>query len=112
MGRILDSYIPKPDVRDVHEMERDVVFSPIPAEEFAAYARPDEVKIAWTLEVEELASTRSRLRVETRAVATDAEARRKFRHYWRWASVGIRLIRRLLLSAVRREAEREWKRRA
>ncbi|MCZ2148998.1 MAG: hypothetical protein LC126_14630 [Bryobacterales bacterium] len=90
----------------------NVVFCPIPADQFAAYLQADEVKIAWTLEVEALAPTKTRLTVETRAAATDAPARRKFRRYWRWASLGIRLIRRLLLSAVRREAERAWNRHA
>ncbi|MCC6340616.1 MAG: hypothetical protein IT166_00365 [Bryobacterales bacterium] len=91
--------------------EGNVVFHPIPAEQFSTYAHPGEVKITWTLEVEALAPARSRLTVETRAAATDPAARLKFRRYWRWASPGIRLIRRLLLSAVRRKAEREWQRR-
>ena len=43
---------------------------------------------------------------ETRAVATDEASRGKFRRYWRFAGPGILLIRKLLLPAVRREAER------
>ena len=77
-------------------------------QEFAAYAEPDQVKIAWTLEAEELAPGITRFAQETRAVATDAEARAKFRRYWRWARFGIVAIRLLLLPAVRREAERRW----
>jgi hypothetical protein len=41
-------------------------------------------------------------------VATDAEARRRFRRYWRWARFGIVAIRLLILPAIRREAERRW----
>lgn len=83
----------------------NVVFRPIPPAEFAAFDEPGQVKIAWTLEVEPLGANRSRLSTETRVVATDAEARARFRKYWRWARYGIVLIRRLLLPAIRRQAE-------
>ncbi len=88
----------------------DVRFSPIEPQEFASYAAPDEVKIAWTLEAESIAEGVTRFAQETRAVATDAEARRKFRRYWRWARFGIIAIRLLMLPAVRREAQRQWAR--
>jgi hypothetical protein len=42
-------------------------------------------------------------------VATDAPARARFRRYWRWARFGIVSIRLLLLPAVRRAAERQWR---
>lgn len=87
----------------------DVKFCAVPAAEFAAYAEPDRVKIAWTLEAAPIGPARTRFAQETRAVATDEDARRKFRRYWRWARFGIVAIRRLLLPAIRREAERRWK---
>jgi hypothetical protein len=80
----------------------------IPAGEFASYREPDQVKIAWTLEAEELSAEATRFAQETRAVATDEEARRKFRRYWRWARFGIIAIRLLLLPEIRRVAERRW----
>lgn len=83
----------------------DVTFSPIPPGEFASFAEPDRVKVAWTLEAEPLGSSRTRLATETRAVATDESARAKFRAYWRKFRVGIVMIRWLLLRAVRRKAE-------
>ena len=86
----------------------DVKFTAIAPQEFAAYAEPDQVKIAWTLEAEELAPDLTRFAQETRAAATDAGAHAKFRRYWRWARFGIVAIRLLLLPAVRREAERRW----
>ena len=86
----------------------DVKFTAIAPQEFADNAEADQVKIAWTLEVEDLAPDLTRFAQETRAVATDAEARAKFRRYWRWARFGIVAIRLLLLPAVRREAERRW----
>lgn len=83
-------------------------FRPIAAEGFAEWAEPGWVKIAWTLEAEELAPVRTRFHHETRAVATDLEARKRFRRYWRWARFGIVAIRMLWLPAVRRAAEKRW----
>ena len=87
----------------------DVVFTPIPPEQFASHAEPDRVKIAWTLEAEPLGPAKSRLASETRVIATDSTARERFRRYWRFARFGIVAIRWLLLPGVRREAERRWR---
>jgi hypothetical protein len=84
----------------------DVVFAPIAPARFASYAEPDQVKIAWTLEVEPLGTGLARLATETRAVATDAGARLKFRRYWRWARAGVVGIRWLVLPAIARAAQR------
>jgi hypothetical protein len=86
----------------------NVEFSPVAPEEFAKYAQRDQVKIAWTLEAAEIGPGLTRFGQETRAVATDGEARVKFRRYWRWARFGIVAIRLLMLPAVRRTAERRW----
>src|ERR1041384_2333278 len=88
--------------------EANVGFTPIPAERFAGYAEPNRVKIAWTLEAEALGPALTRFAHETRAVATDAEARIRFCRYWRWARFGIISIRLLLLPAIRRTVERRW----
>jgi hypothetical protein len=90
----------------------DVVFSPIPPERFATYAEPDRVKIAWSLEVEAVEPALTRFSTETRVVATDEQARAKFRRYWRAFGIGIMMIRLLLVPAVRREAERRWRARS
>lgn len=87
----------------------DVKFTPVAAEKFRDYSEPDLVKIAWTLEASAIEPNVSIFAHEVRAVATDAEARRKFMRYWRWARFGIVAIRLLLLPAVRRQAEREWR---
>ena len=84
----------------------DPVFTSIPPDRFLAYAEPDRVKIAWTLETEPVGASRTRLATETRVAATDEGARKKFRRYWRRFGAGIVLIRLLLLPAVRRQAER------
>ena len=89
--------------------EANVVFRPIPPGEFATFAEPDQVKIVWSLEAVALRPALTRLATETRAVATDEPARVKFRRYWRWARFGIVSIRWLLLPAIRRRAEAEWR---
>jgi hypothetical protein len=84
----------------------DVGFSSAAPETFAAFARPNLVKIAWTIETRAISDRTTELAHETRAVATDDEARRLFLGYWRWARFGIIAIRWLVLPAIRREAER------
>jgi hypothetical protein len=86
--------------------EANVTFQALPPAEFAAFAEPGFVKIVWTLRVEPLDRETSFFRTETRAVATDAEARARFRTYWAFASPGIALIRWLSLPPLKREAER------
>jgi len=85
-----------------------VTFSPVAPAEFAAYAKPGQVKIAWTLEEDALGPDTTRFIQETRGVATDEHARTQFRRYWRWARFGIISIRLLMIPALRREAERRW----
>jgi hypothetical protein len=58
--------------------------------------------------VEWLGPARTRFVHETRVVATDDEARRRFLRYWRWARFGIVTIRYLMMPAVRRRAEARW----
>lgn len=95
----------------VQPWKADVKFRAIPAEQFAEFAEPDLVKIAWTLEAEPLGQELSRFASETRAVATDDAARARFLGYWRWARFGIVAIRWMMLPAVRREAERRYRER-
>jgi hypothetical protein len=87
----------------------DVKFTPIPAAEFAAFNAADQVKIAWSLEAEEVEPNATLFAHEVRAVATDDGARKKFLRYWRWARFGIVAIRLLLLPAIRRKAESSWR---
>jgi hypothetical protein len=88
----------------------NVVFQPIPPEQFRAFAEPDQVKIVWTIEVAGRDGS-ARLATETRAVATDEAARRRFRRYWRWARFGIIPIRWFMLRALRQQAEAAWRKR-
>ena len=85
----------------------DVKFHAIPPGQFSNFAEPDLVKIAWTLEVEPINAEVTRFRTQTRVLATDDDARKKFRRYWRLTGPGIILIRRLANRAIRRESERQ-----
>jgi hypothetical protein len=84
----------------------DVVFRPLPPEEFAAFHDPDYVKIAWTLRADPAGPAESIFRTETRAVATDPVARARFRRYWSFLSPGIILIRWASLGPLKADAER------
>jgi len=86
--------------------ESDVVFRGLPPDQFAPYSEAGEVKIAWTLRAEPAGQHGSVFMTETRAVATDAAARARFRTYWAFASPGIAAIRWVMLRPLKREAER------
>jgi hypothetical protein len=87
-----------------------VTFRALSSEEFAAFREPGFVKIVWTLRADPVDAGTSIFRTETRAMATDAAARARFRRYWAFVSPGIALIRRLSLDPLRREAERRARR--
>ena len=84
----------------------NVVFRPLDPEEFASFAEPGYVKIAWTLRADPIGPNQSYCCTETRAKATDAIARRKFRRYWSLVSAGVVLIRWLMLRLTKKDAER------
>jgi hypothetical protein len=86
--------------------EPNPVFRPLPPDEFAAFDEPGCVKIVFTLRADNAGSGNSVFRTETRAIATDPVSRAKFRRYWVFLSPGIIAIRRLMLPALKREAER------
>ena len=92
--------------------EPNVTFRSIPSADFAAFAEPDYVKIAWTLRADPLVDGASMFRTETRVIATDGEARAKFRNYWAFLSPGIKVIRRLSLRPVKVTAEHAHRSRA
>ena len=86
--------------------QANVTFRALPPDEFAAFNEPGYVKIAWTLRADPIGATQSIFRTETRAIATDALARTKFRRYWSFLSPGIIAIRRMMLTPVKADAER------
>jgi hypothetical protein len=84
----------------------DVVFRPLPPDEFERFSEPDYVKIAWTLRVDPVGAAESLFRTETRVATTSPAARLRFRRYWSLVSPGVVLIRRMSLGLVKSEAER------
>jgi hypothetical protein len=71
-----------------------------PGGDFAAFDRPGYAKLAinWRLDGTTLST-------ETRVLATDAAARRRFRRYWMAIRPFSGLIRRVWLRAIERRAE-------
>ena len=86
--------------------EANVVFRPLPPDQFAAFNEPGYVKIAWTLRADPIGPRESVFRTETRAIPTDAAARTQFRRYWSFLSPGIIVIRWASLRPLKTEAER------
>jgi hypothetical protein len=86
--------------------EGNVTFRALPPDQFAAFTEPGYVKIAWTIRADPINEIESVFRTETRAIATDATARTKFRRYWSFLSPGIIVIRWATLGPVKKEAER------
>jgi hypothetical protein len=84
----------------------NVTFRGLAPEVFKAFREPGYVKIAWTLRADPVASGSGTLFLtETRVLATDPDARARFRWYWARFSPGIVVIRKLLLRQVRKAAE-------
>jgi hypothetical protein len=96
MGAITQPWQPNP------------TFLAVAPQHFAQFDTPGLVKIAWTLRADPTAPCASIFRTETRAVATDEQARARFRPYWSCLSPGIRLIRRATLKPIKRSAERRF----
>lgn len=66
---------------------------------------PGAVRVGWSFVVEPLGAERSLLITETRTQPTDAVARSRFRLYWAVVSPFAALTRRLVLRAIRSQAE-------
>jgi hypothetical protein len=77
----------------------------LPAE-FRRFSTPGFTKIVWAFAAQAVTPDVSVLSIETRVLATDPAARRKFRRYWLVVSPGVRLIRLVALAHARREIER------
>ena len=86
--------------------EANPVFRDLLPRDFAGFTEPGYVKIAFTLRADPIDEVRSIFRSETRAIATDMEARARFRNYWALVSPGVALIRRAMLAPVKANAER------
>ncbi len=70
---------------------------------FAAFAEPDYAKVAWAIRVRREGEDSSRVEFELRVEATDQDALKKFRRYFRVIGPGSRFIRHVLLAQLARE---------
>jgi len=84
--------------------EADVTFRALPSDRFAAFAEPGYVQIAWNLRADPDGAGGTIFRTETRARATDAGARARFRRYWACFSPGMWVIRWTMLAPLARAA--------
>src|SRR5581483_10920421 len=70
---------------------------------FAAFAEPDYAKVAWAVRVLPRGDCDARVEIEVRVDATDEQAWRKFRRYFRLIGPGSRMIRHSFLGWIARE---------
>lgn len=77
------------------------------ASEFLEFARPGFVKATINFLVMDAGGGASKVVTETRILATDATARRRFGLYWRLIYPGSMLIRVMWLRAIRQRAEHD-----
>lgn len=73
---------------------------------FDAFDDGGHAKAVWDFTLEPIGERRTRLVTTTSVVCMDAAARRSFRRYWFFIAPFSGLIRRLLLRAMKRAAER------
>lgn len=84
--------------------QRASTLTPRTPEEFRAFSAPDHVKVAANFRIDGDGQS-SRVTTETRILALDESARRKFALYWLVIRPGSALIRREWLRAIRQRAE-------
>lgn len=75
-------------------------------EEFITFQTPGYVKVAMNFFLES-ESNKTLVRTETRILATDEIARKRFWWYWQVIGVGSGAIRRSWLKAIRRQVQQE-----
>src|SRR5829696_1262939 len=78
----------------------------VSAADFAGFREPGYAKAAFNMHAQPARGGGTLLTTETRIQATDDDARRSFRRYWRLIYPGSAAIRRAWLRAIRRRAER------
>ena len=81
------------------------VFQGLSSTQFRNFQKPGFVKIAWTLRVDPVSPSKTIMSTETRVLATDADARARFRRYWSFVAPGTILIRRIALRNLKRRVE-------
>jgi hypothetical protein len=79
---------------------------PADREQFRVGPPPGEVLVAWNFLVEPAPKAHARISTETRIQAADVDTRLTFKRYWLLVHPGSALIRRAMLGAIAREANR------
>lgn len=76
---------------------------PVTAETFASFSEPGFAKLAESTRVTPYGARACILTLETRVAATDEDARRRYRRYWRATGPFIKLIRPAVMRALDRQ---------
>lgn len=74
--------------------------------DFVKFDEPGYAKAVWNFSLEEIQTGAVRLKTETRVCCTDAASRRRFRFYWFFIGAFSGLIRREILYAIKKKAEK------
>jgi hypothetical protein len=83
-----------------------IQYAELDAEQYNTFAQPGWAKTVHALSVTALDDEHTMLRAEMRTVATDEQARRRFRRYWTLGvSSGAHMLVHGLLDVVREDAE-------
>ncbi len=80
--------------------------TPVAAERFREFHEPGYAKAVWNFSLRALEPPFSELATETRVYCTDARSRKRFKTYWFFVGPFSGLIRKIMLSMIRREVER------
>jgi len=78
----------------------------VQASDFVGFSEPGYIKAAMNFRVESASPGRSTVTTETRVIATDPDSLRSFQRYWVIVAPFSALIRRRMLSLIRKQAER------
>jgi hypothetical protein len=78
---------------------------PISAADFASFDEPGYAKAVLNFKVHDRPGASVRISTETRIVATDDDARKKFLRYWRLIGPFSGFIRTRMLAVIKRDAE-------
>jgi hypothetical protein len=79
--------------------------TPVAVERFREFHEPGYAKAAWNFSLRALEPPFSELITETRVFCTDTRSRRLFKAYWFFVGPFSGLIRKIMLSMIRREVE-------
>lgn len=83
----------------------------VPPAEFRAFNQPGVIKAVWNFAVADIGQGKTRVVSEIRAAGTDAHGTAKIEKFWGMIKPSVGMIRKEILKLIKKQAEREGKRR-